>query len=683
MPKFLEVTNKAAARAAINADVNFAFEADETTTAAEITAWLAEPYDGWKRLVGSATINAPIVIPSDTKLDMTGATLTLANGSNCRMMQNAACTPLRVTSADAVCVAGDNTVTTASGSFTSADVGRVLAVAFTNESDRGINAYGRITTINSSTSVEIEPAPMFTQSGGVARVYGRDKNIEIRGGFWDKGINQGTGTNYVQLNLYRVDGVRVENMLMYAPRVTGARGYAVQFGDCTDIDADYRVDNWGDGCHLIGPIHNGRIRVTGRSGDDTIGITTTNYGPYNDTHGDIEDLDLWAEGDPNGARIILLATSASQNAAAGGVSGPLTPGAQFYPDGHSLRRIKVHRARDTSPTKNSLGVITWVQSDDEDSRVDDLVVENAECDVSLYHNAHGKVILENVTGDITLSAGPAPYPITAAVIDDLTLINCTGMIQNSDSRVTITKLTKRGGSIPYLSLGCDAVGSVLMDRVTFTERLYGVIRGCSVGTMTFAHCTGTTTYTAGIGRISGSSSVSEINIHNCNLASTAPSNGALATVASGSSLGTLRVSNSKITDMGNILVNSGSSQVRLFMSDLVMDGCERIAEGGGGAIIQYANLYHDCSLNPFYCNGNTTIIGSGYLANRVGYSNDVVKAGSAVVRVIDTRIQADVGDLAKNLGDMAFNNDFSLACGTGPVISNGSLWKNLYTGATS
>jgi hypothetical protein len=60
-------------------------------TTAQINAWLALPSPmGAKRMVGTVTITAPLVIHSNTYLDATGASITLAPGSNCRMMQNAA-----------------------------------------------------------------------------------------------------------------------------------------------------------------------------------------------------------------------------------------------------------------------------------------------------------------------------------------------------------------------------------------------------------------------------------------------------------------------------------------------------------------------------------------------------------------------------------------------------------------
>lgn len=59
-------------------------------TTAQINTWLAAASSGPKRMVGTVTINAPLVIPSNTHLDATGAVITLAAGSNCNLLQNTA-----------------------------------------------------------------------------------------------------------------------------------------------------------------------------------------------------------------------------------------------------------------------------------------------------------------------------------------------------------------------------------------------------------------------------------------------------------------------------------------------------------------------------------------------------------------------------------------------------------------
>lgn len=75
----------------------------------------------------------------------------------------AAVTTTRTTSADVNTTSGNKTVTSATGAFTAADVGRVIVVT---QGANTLNTY--ITSINSGTSVEVNAAPAFTTAVGTA-----------------------------------------------------------------------------------------------------------------------------------------------------------------------------------------------------------------------------------------------------------------------------------------------------------------------------------------------------------------------------------------------------------------------------------------------------------------------------------------------------------------------------------
>ena len=53
------------------------------------------------------------------------------------------------------------------------------------------------------------------------------------------------------------------------------------------------------------------------------------------------------------------------------------------------------------------------------------------------------------------------------------------------------------------------------------------------------------------------------------------------------------------------------------------------------------------------------------------------------IRAIGIEIRVDVSTLTPTAGDVVTNTNAALACGVGPVVSNGTLWKHLYTGATT
>lgn len=78
--------------------------------------------------------------------------------------------------------------------------------------------------------------------------------------------------------------------------------------------------------------------------------------------------------------------------------------------------------------------------------------------------------------------------------------------------------------------------------------------------------------------------------------------------------------------------------------------------------------------------GNIDLYGEGN-----SLSNGIATTGSPVVRPLSLNMQLDVGatDVQAGNGRMAYNTNAARGCGVGPCVSNGTLWKNLYTGATT
>jgi hypothetical protein len=84
-----------------------------------------------------------------------------------------------------------------------------------------------------------------------------------------------------------------------------------------------------------------------------------------------------------------------------------------------------------------------------------------------------------------------------------------------------------------------------------------------------------------------------------------------------------------------------------------------------------------------YSMNSTTVMKA---QNIVGTAtNHIHKSGSNTpkTRAVGLSVRCDVSLLTPVAGDVATNTNAALACGVGPVISNGTLWKHLYTGATT
>lgn len=61
----------------------------------------------------------------------------------------------------------------------------------------------------------------------------------------------------------------------------------------------------------------------------------------------------------------------------------------------------------------------------------------------------------------------------------------------------------------------------------------------------------------------------------------------------------------------------------------------------------------------------------------------LARTGTQALRAIGSGAKVNAAILTPTAGDIVTNTNAALACGVGPVISNGTLWKNLYTGATT
>lgn len=119
---------------------------------------------------------------------------------------------------------------------------------------------------------------------------GRDHDITIVGGTWERGANGGTGNDTHNLFFRRIDGLTVRDVA-----VTSAGGkYAITAADVTDVTVTrVRFKTFSDGVHITGPARDVSISdVKGTTGDDQVALTARDYGHYDDVHGDIENVNV-------------------------------------------------------------------------------------------------------------------------------------------------------------------------------------------------------------------------------------------------------------------------------------------------------------------------------------------------------------------------------------------------------
>lgn len=248
-------------------------------------------------------ISAPLVIGSNTVLDMTGCKVLLDPAvTQANMLQNFAVATVVRTITGAAITSGTVALTSASAAWTSADIGRSVVVP-----GAGVAASGLATTplcakivSVAGTTATLDVAAATTVSGASVSIYDRDSNILVIGGTWDAGSNAGGSDNPGRhtMRFRRVDGLTVRDVRL----LSTAGKYAINPGDVTRLkisDVSFATDS--DGVHVQGPADGVTIRgITGTTGDDSVVLSCDDLDQYTDVGGPIrdaviEDVDVISE----------------------------------------------------------------------------------------------------------------------------------------------------------------------------------------------------------------------------------------------------------------------------------------------------------------------------------------------------------------------------------------------------
>lgn len=181
-------------------------------------------------------------------------------------------------------------------------------------------------------------------------------------------------------------------------------------------------------------------------------------------------------------------------------------------------------------------------------------------------------------------------------------------------------------------------------------------------------------------------------------------------IGSGATVTQLKVLNANLvcgSGAGYIVATSGTIAALQMASIAQTAGAALIyADAGACPLISVDGLY--CTANigvswsvnaatEIHLSGVTATPSNGRLAGNYSTSGSITLRGHRIVGTATTHlyrsasqtiratgdVRCDVSTLTPVAGDIAVNTNAGLGCGTGPVISNGTLWKHLYTGATT
>jgi hypothetical protein len=501
----------------------------------------------------------------------------------------------------------------------------------------------------------------------------RDSNIVITGGTWQRnagGPASGSGNGWANaahsIFLRHVDKLTIRNL-----RVGSSGGkYMIAIGDVTDFYvADIHAESVAsDTVHMTGPCSQGvveRIRVAS-GGDDCVAFTTTDYISYDDVHGSFANITVRDVTANNATRTVLIGGSGS--------------GAD---DGFNLSRITV----DGVLQKGTGGGVS-IGAPFNTNPLNDLVMRNIQGSILVQYKRIGTVVAEN-TGRIVVGpeAGQSDLTVQRLVIREprpasgeflsITNVNVTvdtieasGVVSTNPIAMTLDKCTVKTVTVR----GMNHTGSqnpFELSAIITNFNLDGF-----VGTIQPAYCVANVTLAGTIGTM---------NVTNAAYTAADTNSGILARVINGN-IGTLNVNGGLFTGIGRLLdIASGiAGSTNLNLVNLTFTGCNRIVQSGGSGSVNvaYSNVAFNSGLNqPFRVFGaaSLNVRGGGW----TGYPNSAIPApGTGIIKVNAQDMPVDLSILGKTNGDRANNTNAGLACGVGPAISNGTNWKNIYSGAT-
>lgn len=571
------------------------------TPTSNINAWLADSSAiGVKKLIGTAVLTAPLILPSGTYLDASSATIT------------------------------------------SGFVGNML---------RNENAAG----------------------GGT-----RDKNITIIGGTWQRNAGgpasagvDGDANGAHSIYLRHVDRLTIRGLAVGS---TGGK-YMVAVGDVTNFHISEITGTTlsSDTVHITGPASNGVVELitVTTGGDDVVAITTTDYAAYSDTHGDVTDVTIRNIKGGNTTRVVLIA-GASYAAGTG--------------DGHLLDRIVVDTV-----TQTGSGATVWTGAGGSTDILGSITISHVYGGViQLRHPNHKTVVVTDAPKGIipatqdtntVINIGRLVVKDTTAVAGNVVMLNNAGIVIDN---LELQNVTSVYGSIVLLSVG-------IVKRLTMTSCAYagtndmiaisGTLNALVVNSTTITQAAGTH-----VVRMNGSGVLGSVTFNDCTVGAADTSSGILVNVSSASATAAaITVSRGVYTGIGRFLekATGAAGTTVLRATDCVVTGANRLAQVAGGTLdFAYSNISLSGILNQpvrVYNGASAVISGSGWK----GYTaSAAVRAATEAIQVLAADFPVDLSILTKANGDKATNTNAALACGVGPAVSNGTAWKNIYTGTT-
>lgn len=605
------------------------------------------------------TLSDALVIRSNTYLGMAGCVI---NGNPAKnLVKNAAVIPAR-TVADAATIAGSAAVTSATANFTAGDRGKAVQVLragpnFGNGTAPG-SLYGTIVSVDSATQVTLSQPATITRTGATLNVFpARDSNIAVVGGTWNGGQKDATSQvlDGHGMLFRRVDGLTVLPRKMTNTRTTKGGGYAIAPGDVTRANI-YGVDG-NVGSALVqfqGPAKYLSVhQLTGTCGDDMVAfvgvdgqsVTDSQLG---DVEGDITDFSVADIHSDNSWTSLKLAAGTGAN------------GVQ--------RKIARFQARGFTGTCQQ-GVVNIVDY------AGPTWVEGQLRDISAIPGAGFASVTVGATNAKSVRIDGLPFD-ASKVTPTVGIVNVTAPCQD----LQIDGLTIFGAP------AADGIGVRVAASITALR--LGRLRALDTGTLGQKSVSGITVQAANV-------SVGQITISDVHRDALSTNLVQIDATATGLNLGELIVSDGY--QLATSVINSSAdsankARVRIsnwrqpqgalvgatFPCDVYTSNVE-VAPTSGGNPGGGAVRANSAAATPVRVRAVNTVV--------TGASTSLLsRTATQAISANGPSATADLSILTPQDGDIVYNTNAALSCGTGPAVfhtgGTGNGWKNLYSGAT-
>ncbi|MEA5053970.1 MAG: hypothetical protein VB093_11080, partial [Propionicimonas sp.] len=242
-----------------------------------------------------------------------------------------------------------------------------------------------------------------------------------------------------------------------------------------------------------------------------------------------------------------------------------------------------------------------------------------------------------------------------------------------------------GSSVLAALLG--TIKHATIRNVQFAGSNHLVTLGGTIGVLDIESLSGT--FAAGshvVGLDKATSVIGTLNAVNCDYTAADTSSGILVSKTQpAATISAINVLGGRFTSIGRLLDTAIGSTGTIYMNvtGVHMSGCNRIAQVAGVTLDAFLNgVYLASMINEtirVHVSGALTVRGSGV---RGKSGSGVVRGASEVIQIFAPDFPADLSILTKANGAAATNTNAGLSCGLGPAISDGSTWKNLYSGTT-